>query len=103
MKGFRESTEDNKKSSLRAGIIRSDIERVNSQILRDAARFQVNELTSPVTEVTLEALNRLEREFRENLSDPHSQFITHTLTCEDGSKEMIEVLDWLTQMKVRVK
>ena len=72
MKGFKESTEENKKSSLKAGIIKSDKQRVDKQILRDSVKFQVNELTCSATEVTLDSLNRLEREFRDNLSDPFS-------------------------------
>jgi hypothetical protein len=63
----------------------------------------VNSLTYSGTEVTLESLNRLEKELRDNLSDPFSQFTSLTLVRKDGSTELVEVLDWLTEMKVKVR
>ena len=60
-------------------------------------------MSSATTEVTLGAFGRLERELRDNLSDQYFQFTTITLDKGDESPESVEVLEWITEMKVKMK
>ena len=93
----------NKKSSLKADIIKTDIQRMSEQIHRNVSKFQAQTLSCAAVEVTIEGLNRVEKEFRENLSDPHSNFSTYSLTNEEGSAEEVVVLDWIIEGKIKLK
>ena len=64
LRGYRESAELTKKSSLKADIIRTDIQRMNEQIQRNVPKFQAQALSCAAVEVTIEGLNQVEKEFR---------------------------------------
>ena len=79
LESFQDQSQVNNRSVLRFDIIKDDISCINNQLIEDSINFEENSLTISSVEVSLESLTRTEREFRENLIDPHSSFLKQNL------------------------
>ena len=60
---FQEQSQINTKSAFRSGIIQSDIHRLNNQYIEDCTKFAEDSLTLSAVEVSLESMNRIEKDF----------------------------------------
>ena len=100
---FQEQSQLSSKSALRSGIIQADIHRLNNQFVEDCIKFAEDNLSLSAVEVNLEPLNRIEKDFRQNLVDASSTFDKMSLLNSDGTNTKIIVLNWIEETKINLR
>ena len=100
---FQEQSQLNSKSALKSGIIQADIHSLNNQYVEDSTRFAEDNLSLSAVEVSLESLNRIEKDFRQNLVDASSTFDKMSLLNSDGTTTEIIVLNWIEETKINLR